>query len=401
MTNYILFDLIADRKNLLPLTYVRPIAEIRLGITTITEKWSLLLKNKLSFLTENYLSEKYSYQPAEGQNCYINGAIVPSENLIKAIHFLSPNTKLTCGNKLVAFCVEGTRINYENYEMISASFENIVFEEALIYVNKPSVIFQKNGEVLHSDFALLTKDRSSQPLSSSNKLIGDSAKIFIEEGATVEGSILNTNTGVIYIAKNAEIMEGSMIRGPLALGEEAGIKMGAKIYGATTIGPHCKVGGEVSNCVFFSYSNKGHDGFLGNSVIAEWCNFGADTNTSNLKNNYGEVDVWNYTSEKHEDTGLQFHGLIMADHAKSGINTMFNTGTVVGVSANVFGADFPPKFIQSFTWGGAAWLRTFIFDKALEVAEKMMQRRNIQLSAADIAILKYVYTKEEKYRKQK
>ena len=250
--------------------------------------------------------------------------------------------------------------------------------------------------MLKADFEILTKDKTSQPLSKTNTLIGDASQIFIEEGASIECTTLNVKGGPVYIGRDAEIMEGCHIRGPFALGEHAGLKMAAKVYGDTTVGPYCRVGGEVSNVVFFGYSNKGHDGFLGNSVVGEWCNLGADTNTSNLKNNYGNVDVWNYREEKYIPSGLQFHGLIMADHSKSSINSMFNTGTVVGVAANIFGTGFPDKFIPSFTWGGR---ETFRFDKALEVAVRMMERRDVKLTQADIDILKVVFEKDKKYRR--
>lgn len=397
--NYTLFDFAEDRKALLPLTYMRPISEMRVGITTITEKWQNALSTPtISFLTEPYLQGKYK-EESNDATIYINGSLIPNDEIVAVIKQLKAGECLLLDEKPIAFYSE-KKISYKLLaDKIAAAKKNYLATNA-IFIVKPADIFQKNGAILTQDFLQIKKQAVSQPLSATNQLVGNIDNLFIAEGAKVECSILNCSTGPIYIGKDAEVMEGSIIRGPFALGEHAGIKMGAKIYGPTTIGPHCKVGGEVSNCVFFAYSNKGHDGFLGNSVVAEWCNFGADTNTSNLKNNYGDVDVWSYVSEKFEDTGLQFHGLIMGDHAKSGINTMFNTGTVVGVSANVFGSDFPPKFIPSFTWGGAQWLRTFIFDKATEVAEKMMERRQIKLSTEDIAILRYIYNKEEKYRKK-
>ena len=258
-----------------------------------------------------------------------------------------------------------------------------------------------NGYAIEQDFEWLTKGKTSEPLSATNTIIGDPSRIFLSKGAKVEAAILNTTAGPIYLGEDAEIMEGTTVRGPLALCDHAALKMSAKVYGPTTLGPHCKAGGELNNVVFLGYSNKAHDGFLGNSVIGEWCNLGADTNNSNLKNNYGLVDVYDYGQGKAVDTGLTFCGLIMADHAKAGINTMFNTGTVVGVSSNIFGGDFPPKFIPSFSWGGAQWLRTFTFDKSLEVAQKMMERRGLSLTEADITILKMVFDREEKNRKSK
>jgi UDP-N-acetylglucosamine diphosphorylase/glucosamine-1-phosphate N-acetyltransferase len=244
----------------------------------------------------------------------------------------------------------------------------------------------------------LTKGRKSQPLNNSCRNIGK-GKIFIEEGASANDTTFNTTTGCIYIGKDAEVMEGSVVRGPFALCEHSVLKMSSKIYGATTIGPHSKVGGEVNNSVVFGYSNKAHDGFLGNSVIGEWCNLGADTNNSNLKNNYANVKLWNYSGENFIDTGLQFCGLIMGDHSKCGINTMFNTGTVAGVSSNIFGSGFPRNFIPSFSWGGAQGFTTYRFEHAIETAQLVMQRRNTELTDNDKDILKYIFDNDEKFRK--
>ncbi|MFL5752485.1 MAG: GlmU family protein, partial [Bacteroidia bacterium] len=258
-------------------------------------------------------------------------------------------------------------------------------------------IFSRNGKAFADDFELLTKGRKSQILSKSNRVIGK-GKIFIEKGASVECAVLNTTNGDIYIGKDAVVMEGCFLRGPIGLCEHAELKMGAKIYGPSTFGPYCKVGGEVNNSVLFGYTNKGHDGFLGNSVLGEWCNLGADTNTSNLKNNYGNVKIWNYGAEEMVDTGMQFCGLFMGDHSKCGINTMFNTGTVVGVNANIYGGDFPINFIPSFSWGGAEFFEDYKLHKALEVAERVMSRRNVNLSQADREILTHVFEYSKRYR---
>jgi UDP-N-acetylglucosamine diphosphorylase/glucosamine-1-phosphate N-acetyltransferase len=397
---YILFDSTQARMGLLPLTYTRPVAECRIGIDTIREKWEHYLQQPCVMLTEDYLHAKHSRHSPAGAGLLIDGSIIPDAALVKAILSLPPDTSLHLDGLPIAYHL--STIDIVSYEQIPTIITTIVtgYTTPVIQIKCPADIFRHNAGVLQADFARITHGRMSQPLPSSNTLIGEEAQLFIEEGASIEAATLNTRTGPIYIGRDAEVMEGSLIRGPFALCDHAGTKMAAKIYGATTIGPHCKVGGEVSNTVFFGYSNKGHDGFIGNSVVGEWCNLGADTNTSNLKNNYGNVDVWSYTVERSVDTGLQFHGLVMGDHAKTGINTMFNTGTVVGVSANVFGSDFPPKFIPSFTWGGAQWLRTFTFDKSLEVAERMMQRRSIPLTEADISILREVYHRDEKYRKK-
>jgi UDP-N-acetylglucosamine diphosphorylase/glucosamine-1-phosphate N-acetyltransferase len=252
-----------------------------------------------------------------------------------------------------------------------------------------------NEEVLIQDFDLLTNNRKSQKISKTNKLIGDSKFIFIEEGAIIEGAILNTTTGPIYIGHNAEIMEGSLIRGPFALCDNSTLKLGTKVYGASTIGPHCKIGGEISNVIFQSFSNKGHDGFIGNSVIGEWCNLGAGTNSSNLKNNYGEISSYSYEKLAEVETKQQFMGLFMGDHSKSAINTLFNTASVVGVSVTVFGADFPPKFIPSFSWGFSQPFVEFKFEKAIEAANNMMERRSLSLSEVDVKILNYLSTSKK------
>ena len=282
-------------------------------------------------------------------------------------------------------------------ESICRHFEIIESEDKPLVLNFLWDIFSKNDSAIRDDFSLLTEGRKSQPISSSNKFAG-SQQIFIEKGAVVECSVLNATNGPIYIGKNAEVMEGCLIRGPFALGENAVLKMGAKIYGATTIGPYCKVGGEVNNSVFQSNSNKAHDGFLGNSVIGEWCNLGADTNNSNLKNNYANVKIWSHATEEMVDTGMQFCGLFMGDHSKSGINTMFNTGTVVGVNANIYGSDFPIHFVPSFSWGTAQGFSDYRLEKALEVAERVMARRNQKLTTSERKILSHIFNLTNRFR---
>ena len=397
--NLILFDCRKTRENLLPLTYTRPVADVRVGILTIREKWEKLLGLKSFSLTESYLEGKFAHSADGGASIYVNGAVLPDAAMVAAIRKLGALQALMANGTLVAVKTEKEHINYENFEAITKSFTPVTYTGKVLSIANTWDIFKLNGEALAADFGLITKGRKSEPLSDTNRLIGSAENIFIEPGAKVEASIINTTLGPVYVGADAEIMEGCVIRGPLALCEHAALKMATKVYGATTLGPHSKAGGELNNVIFFGYSNKAHDGFLGNSVIGEWCNLGADTNNSNLKNNYGSVDVWNYREAKLVDTGLTFCGLVMADHAKCGINTMFNTGTVVGVSANVFGGDFPPKFIPSFTWGGAKWLRTFDFEKSVEVADKMMERRGLKPSAADIEIMKTVFERDAKYRK--
>ena len=389
--NYILFDG-PHRDALLPFTYTRPVADIRLGILTIREKWEKYLRLTTSTVTEEYLSEKWPMVEME-TNTFICASLLPTQALVDAIKLLPVNQALYSeAEDLIAFCVaEGQEPNLD-------TFKSIVYNDACTEVTATWDIFRLNEDAIQADFYLLTEDEISEPLSKTNTVIGD-GQVFLAPGAVVECAILNAKNGPIYIGKNAEVMEGSLVRGPFALGEHSTLKMGAKIYGGTTVGPHCKVGGEVSNSVIMGYSNKGHDGFLGNSVIGEWCNLGADTNTSNLKNNYASVRLWSYETEGFAKTGLQFCGLMMGDHSKSGINTMFNTGTVVGVSANIFGASFPRNFIPSFSWGGSAGMVPFKTNKAFEVCEKVMERRDMPFTAIDQAILEHVFEISGKWRK--
>jgi len=386
--NIILFD---DQyaANLLPFTFTRPVSELRLGILTIREKWERFFVNdkvSFSYLTKNYLQDKFACQ-STNDNFYVNGALLPTEELVKAISGLEIGKGLMAGNKIIA-------LRSDNFSLSDySSIEFSAYDNHTDFINFPWEIFSKNDQEIKADFKLITANKKSQVVSSTNQIIG-SENIFIEEGAKVECSIINASTGPVYIGKNAEVMEGCIIRGPFALNDGAVLKMGAKIYGATTIGPGCKVGGEVSNSVFIANSNKAHDGFLGNSVIGEWCNLGADTNTSNLKNNYSNVKVWSYHERKMIDTGLLFCGLMMGDHSKCGINTMFNTGTVVGVSANIFGAGFPDKFLPSFTWGGTAESEKFLLDKAVALAATVMKRRGISMTPADEKILSEVFLNE-------
>ncbi|MFI5222231.1 MAG: GlmU family protein [Bacteroidia bacterium] len=390
--NYILFDS-SDRVNLLPFTFTRPSSEVRFGILTITEKWKRYLNSKVSFLTESYLNAKYPLVTSK-DNMLINGTICPDKIIVEEIANLKMNEALVINDLLIAARVE-------NVEFFSeAEFQGNRVESKSIDFLKITFtydIFAKNGKALTTDFEMITRGRTSQPLSPTNRVVNPE-NIFIEEGAVVEFSILNASTGPIYIGTNSEVMEGALVRGPFALLENATLKLGAKIYGPTTVGPHSKVGGEVNNSVFFSYSNKGHDGFVGNSVIGEWCNIGADTNTSNLKNTYDEVKLWSYDTKKFEETGLTFCGLMMGDHSKSGINTMFNTGTVVGVASNVFGAGFPRNFIPSFSWGGSHGFVTHKLEKAFETALAMRYRRNLDFDEMEKAILKAVYNETGKYR---
>lgn len=385
--NYILFDDQA-RNNLLPLTFMRPVADIRMGILTIREKWEKYLKTKTSTLTETYLSYKFPIVKAE-DNILINGSICPTPQLIKEIKSLKSNQALVTSETIIALHLKEEDLA-DSGEMDIEGIEEIEIEAEFLKLSDLWNIFTYNGEALKDDFELITKGRKSQNLSTTNQIKGED-QIFVEKGATVEFAILNASKGPIYIGEDAEIMEGSIIRGPMALCNNSVIKMGAKIYGPSTFGPHTKVGGEVNNSVFLGYSNKAHDGFLGNSVIGEWCNLGADTNNSNLKNSYDNVKLWNYNQSTFINTGLQFCGLVMGDHSKSGINTMFNTGTVVGVNVNVFGSGFQRNFIPSFSWGGTKGFKIFNIEKATKVAESVYERRSLDFSEIDKDILLNVF----------
>lgn len=375
-----------NRDDLLPLTFTRPVCDLRIGILTIRQKWELWLDTEVGVLTQEYLQHKYR-KASEDIALYIDGSVCPDKDLVKLLKGLNPVKGVLMNDRIIA--------HVGPWPIPSMRLETS--EEDVLTIDHPWDVFSKNGRALEADFELITKGRTSQPLSNSVTVIGD-GPIFLEKGAKAEACILNASNGPIYIGPDAEVMEGSVIRGPFALCEGSSVKMGAKIYGPTTIGPYSKVGGEVNNSVITGYSNKGHDGFLGNSVLGEWCNLGADTNNSNLKNNYEDVRAWHYPTERFKRTHLQFCGLIMGDHSKSGINTMFNTGTVVGVSSNVFGAGFPRTFIPSFSWGGASGFSEYRFEKAMETAERVMQRRNKELDDAERSALKTVFDLTARYR---
>lgn len=366
-------DSIETWENLLPLTFNKSVADMRIGILTIAEKWSKYLNTSVSIQYVNaYLGDTTSRAEIT-----IDSSVLPTEVLANAILALKENEVLA----------------QNGFEIASnapqSNPKTIEFLGDLSRIEFPWDIFTKNDAELRKDFYLLTKGNVSQPIDASNKVIGN--QLFIEEGAKIQCAILNSETGPIYIDKNAEIMEGSIIRGPFYLGEHATLKLGTKIYGATTIGKECKVGGEVSNSVIFGYSNKAHDGFIGNTVIGEWCNLGADTNCSNLKNNYSLVDIYNYRQEKMMSTGQQFCGLIMGDYSKTGINTMLNTGTVVGICSNIFGAGFPSKHIPSFSWCSIDNTEVYQLEKGIETIERMKARRGLKLEEREKSILKFLY----------
>ncbi len=383
--NYILFDDQKVREDMKPFTFTKPVADLRFGILTMREKWEAVLGEKTSSLTEKYLSKKYPLVKAD-DNILINSSVCPTGDLIKEIAGLKTNQALVGAEKIIAI-----NLSLDNLESMETSETNEVsLDVDTVCLNNTWDLFSKLDVTIQKDFDNITKGRKSQAISTTNNIVGD-YPIFLEEGAVVEFAILNAKNGPIYIGKDAEVMEGSVIRGPFALGEHSVIKAGAKIYGPTSIGPHCKIGGELSNSMVLGYSNKAHDGFMGNSVIGEWCNLGAGTNTSNLKNTYDMVRIWNYRLETFVNTELQFCGLIMGDHSKTSINSMLNTGTVVGVSANLFGAGFPRQFVSSFSWGGFSGYKKYNLKKAIQVAERVYARRGKEFDEIEKEIFTEIY----------
>lgn len=389
--NYILFDG-PVRNALLPFTFTRPVADILIGIMTIRQKWEARLGSTITTITEEYLSTKFPMVEME-ENVMINAAYLPNDTLAELVSDLKENQAIFKGDDVIAFFTTENQeeVDFDAYEIIQYNGDALTVEHTWD-------IFSKNDAAIREDFIYLTEDKKSQPIPKSVNVIAPE-NVFIEEGAKLEFVTLNASTGPIYIGKNAEIMEGTVIRGPFALCENAQVKLNAKVYGATTVGPGSRIGGEVKNSILFANSNKGHDGFLGDSVLGEWCNIGADSNNSNLKNNYEEVKLWSYETEGFAKTGLQFCGLMMGDHSKCGINTMFNTGTVVGVSTNIFGSGFPRNFVPSFSWGGAGGFTTYVTKKAFETAKLVMGRRNIDFDETESAILEHIFEETKKWRK--
>lgn len=392
----VLFDPPGIWSNLLPLTYTRPIAALRVGIFTFAERWKKLSGKDPKYLSQPYLQSKFAHlSNAEEDILFINGSILPDESLVKQIIKLKPNESIYSGNDLLAY--RSNRL-IENLLQQADKANKIELSSEFKKISNLWDIFTYNDYAIKNDFNFF-RNTPPQQTDSSNLIIGNPLDLFIDPKALVRGAMINVEKGPVFIGKNAEVMEGVCIRGPLAVSEGSVVKMGAKIYGASTIGPFSKVGGEITNSVIQGYSNKGHDGFLGNSVLGEWCNLGADTNVSNLKNNYSNVSIWNYSSDKIQPSDQQFCGLFMGDHSKCGINTMLNTGTVSGIFCNIFGADFPPKFIPSYSWGGASGFSGHDFEKAMETARKVMSRRDVELTETDIKLYKHIYKSSEKYRK--
>ncbi|NQY08575.1 MAG: glucose-1-phosphate thymidylyltransferase [Flavobacteriales bacterium] len=388
--NYILFDS-ATRIQLLPLVYIRPVSCLRVGIITIKEKWERVAQTAVSFDVPEYLQVKFPTILGE-ENLLIDGSVFPNAQLNDALKSLTSNQALIKNGKLI-----GCKIKQEQYDAVINKiktndidgFETIEFDGDIRGVNKLVDVFKENGTEIKNDFSLITAGRESSPIDESNRILGN--HVFIEEGADVKCTVLNSLNGPIYVGKDAVIMEGALIKGPFALCNDSIVKMGAKIYGDTTIGPCCKVGGEVTNSVFMGYANKGHEGYLGNSVIGEWCNLGADTNISNLKNTYGEVKYWNYGEKKLVDSGEIFMGIMMGDYSKCAIGSKFNSGTVIGVNANIAQNGFSDKTISSFTWLTPNGKSKYEFNKAVEVAKAVALRRKVKIDTADVEILKHIF----------
>lgn len=395
--NLIFFDDIKLRRQLLPLTFTRPIAALRCGILTLAEKWQQRLPTaNTSYLTEAYLQNKFFLSPTD-DNFFVNGALCPTATLVEQIQVLQSGESLVQENTLLAF--RGGKDLAENWQhQTSELVHKKEWKEPVTLIEHPWHIFQFNGAQIRADFSLITQGRTSAGINDVHTRAYNEDQIFVEEGVKIRAAILNAEDGPIYIGKGAQVHEGAIIKGPFALCHDSNVNTGGKMRPDTTIGPYCKVGGEVSNSVIMAYSNKGHEGFLGNSVLGEWCNLGADTNNSNLKNNYANVKLWSYLKGGFVDTGLQFCGLIMGDHSKCGINTMFNTGTVVGVSTNIFGDGYPRNFIPSFAWGGAAGFATYKLETAMDTTERVLARRKLSLDEADQAILKHIFEQTAQYR---
>lgn len=399
MNDWILFE-DEGSENFLPLTFTRPVYELRIGIDLIREKWESFFGTPALKHTRDYLYPSYGSSVENSELIWVNGRIIPNAALLDAIKWLNPNTLLKG--------VDGTILAVRRSGKFFAagvlsrnhfdSVEELTYQSEVLVLHQISDLFRLNGEVIKQDFSRITKGRMSSIMEDKHTIVYRPENVFIEPGAKIRAAILNAEDGPIYIGKDSEIQEGAIIHGTHAIGEKAVVNMGAKLRGDSTIGPWCKVGGEVSNSILHSYSSKGHDGFLGNSVIGSWCNLGADTNNSNLKNNYASVKLWNYSAKRFKDTGLMFCGLVMGDHSKCGINTMFNTGTVVGVAANIFGDGFPRNFVADFSWGGAAGFTTHSLPKVFETARKVMERRSLFLSEAEQKILEWVYQETAQYR---
>ncbi len=389
MKNLILFDNPTLRQKLWPLSATRPIAGFRIGIDTLTEKWEAILGLTASFLTENYLSKKFSCQ-YQSNNLYINSAYISSENLATEIIQLKLNEALIDGEELVAVFTNEHFTYPLNID--HTKINNKLISTSSIAIRQLSDIFIYNGKLLVADFQRITGSVSSTKIEDPFTVLYNEANIFIGKNANIKAAVLDASLGPIFIDENAKIEIGSLIQGPAYLGKNSILSLGSKIRPNTTIGPNCKIGGEVSKSVIFGNSNKSHDGFMGCSVIGEWCNWGAGTNNSNLKNDYGLVSMYDQSINGLASTGQLFAGTMMGDFCKTAIGTQFNTGTVIGVSSNIFQQGFPAKYIPSFTWGGSEEAsQIYRLEKAIEVIKATMSRRNITISDAEIEILTYIF----------
>jgi len=396
------------RDHLLPLTFTRPVFALRAGIFTQQERWAAYLDTPIFSLAFGYLSPKYTHLPKENRAyTWVNGRYWPSDELIRLITSLAPGEYAvdTLSGELIGASFSPGLLPEGHDGLLSPE---LLTEWGLTAVQAevsspkfafPQDIFRLNAKAISLDIELIRRKHTSQSLSDPHTRIYGADNIFVAEGVKTRAVVINAEDGPVYLGPGSEMAEGSLMHGSHALGAQSKVAMGAKLRGDSAFGPYVKVGGEVGNSVIMGYSNKGHEGYLGNSVLGYWCNLGADTNTSNLKNNYTEVRIWNYPTGRFRGTGSQFCGLIMGDHSKCGINTMFNTGTVVGVSANIFGAGYPRNFIPSFSWGGAAGFKTFQPAKAYEVAELVMKRRNTPFDEQEKAILAEVFSQTAVYRR--
>lgn len=393
MNKIILRDSRETHLNLLPLTYTRPVADLIVGINTIRQKWQMYLPGDYSYDVEEYLREKYPPAEIGPGDLIITSNVVPEETLARTVANLHPGEKLIAKNAAGDTVDVALRVGDAPGAQVEIAYDSRVDTIDFLYD-----IFLLNARKIEEDFEFLTRNREGQSIPRSNTVIGDPDLIYIESGAIVEGVVLNASHGPIYVGRDVEIMEGSCLRGPIALSERSTVNMGSKIYPGTTLGPWCKVGGELNNVVMIGYSNKAHDGFLGNAVIGEWCNLGAGCVSSNLKNDYTEIKLWNYPRHRFLKTGLQFCGLIMGDHSKAGINTMFNTATVVGVGVNVHGSGFPRNFVASFSEGGAAGFTDLPMEKFLDIASRMMARRHRALTDVDVRLFEEIRNQAENYK---
>ncbi len=395
-TSIVLFDQ-HQRMQLLPLSFTKPVAEFRFGILTMRQKWERMLPGDYSYLTADYLSKKYPLAPAS-EYLFVAANVCPSMMLCAEIVHLKPGQALMQDSRLIAF--RGTQDAFEK----QAYTEEVAYGEKLLCFDQLYDLFGRNGQALEEDFRLLTEGRESAPVPESVRVLGERVdaegmpRIFIEEGVSIEEAILNVKSGPIYLGKDVEVQEGSVIRGPFAACEHAVLNINTKVYGPTTLGPYVKVGGELNNVLFFGYTNKAHEGFLGNAVIGEWCNLGAGTNASNLRNDYQDVKLWNYAKGRFLKTGLQFCGLIMGDHSRAGINSMLNTATVIGVGVNIYGSGYPRNFVPSFSEGGASGFSDVALTKFFRSADLMMARRGMSMSDEDRLIFEHIYLEADEFK---